>query len=445
MNEQATPPEAIRQLPHSIPYEKQVLSVLMREPHRIEEAALDEGHFYLPAHKILFSEICKATDPRDLDLVNFAQILHDIGQLDMVGGPGALAEVHGHATHAGSFDKHVEELRQRKARRQMIQACHQITGACYDLSGENGDFEQFAREGFTDALETLAGASEGEDTKALIQTALRQFQERLNGKSETEGIPTLPELDFHLHGLHPGRMTVIGAFPSGGKSVLSSQILVGAAQMGVPTLFIPLEMMPIDLVDRALIQTTYLDADDWKFPKAVTNEELKRIERGVKNLANAPFHIEKAQGNRLDSIIAKIRIAHRRHGIKLVCVDYAQLIRIPNSHSELQTITEASHTLKSLAEELEIHIILPTQLNATGDTKNGRVIEEDADTWISILQDTDKESDTYKQHEGIRIDKDRHYGNGGKTVGILFNRDKIRFESGQIPQKEAKPKKRTFK
>ena len=431
-----------RELPHSINYEKSVLSVLMKEPHKVEEAGLDAGHFYKPSHKTLFGYIDESEGPEDCEMVNLAQKMHDQGQLDNVGGTPAIADIWGYAPHASHFDRHVQELRDRKARRQMIQMANDAINSAYDVSGGSGDFREHADAGLSVVLETLAGASEALDTKSIIQARLEAFLARINGEEKVEGIPTVPELDYHVHGLHPGRMTVIGAYPSGGKSVLSSQILVDAAGMGVPTLFLPLEMTASDLVDRALIQASHVPTSTFMFPDSPTKDDLGRIRKGVTKLANAPFFIDRVKGNRLDAILAKIRAHHRKNKIKVACVDYAQLIRVPGEGSELKSITEASHALKSLAEELEIHIILPTQLNADGDTKNGRVIEEDADLWVTIAQNRDKDSEDFQQHEGLVIVKDRHYGRGGNRVGVLLNRDKIRFESGQLPERKTKKKGR---
>ena len=259
-----------RTTPHSASYEKQVLSVLMRAPHRIGEEALTEGHFFIPAHKTIFQRVKAATCAEDCDLVNMAQTLHDRGELEHVGGPAMLAEIYGHATHDKSFGKHVGELRDRKARREMIAKATQVINSCYEIGGDDGSFEQYAREGFTDALETLAGASGGPNTKTIIKERLDAFLARIQGVEKVQGIPTCAELDYHIHGLHPGRMTVIGAYPSGGKSVLSSQILVDAAISGVPCLYLPLEMTPGDLVDRALIQASFISTKEWSFPDKPT-------------------------------------------------------------------------------------------------------------------------------------------------------------------------------
>ena len=79
-------------------------------------------------------------------------------------------------------------------------------------------------------------------------------------------------------------------------------------------------------------------------------------------------------------------------------------------------------------------------MNADGETKHGRVIEEDADAVIRIVQDRNKDSETYKAHRFISIDKDRHYGSGGTRVPLILNRERIRFERGEDKSHQTKPK-----
>jgi replicative DNA helicase len=130
-------------------------------------------------------------------------------------------------------------------------------------------------------------------------------------------------------------------------------------------------------------------------------------------------------------VVAAIRKAKREMGIKVAAVDYLQLIQARGAGNKEGEISEISHTIQTLAQDLEITILVLSQLNADGDTKHGRVIEEDADAVLNIVQDRNKESETYKQHRHILIAKDRHYGSGGRKVPLILNRDKIRFEEGE--------------
>jgi replicative DNA helicase len=125
---------------------------------------------------------------------------------------------------------------------------------------------------------------------------------------------------------------------------------------------------------------------------------------------------------------------------KLVAVDYVQLIRGGKHDNKEGEISEISHALQEVAQDLGITLLILSQLNQDGETKHGRVIEEDADAVMNIVQDRNKESATYKQHRHILIAKDRHYGSGGQRVPLILHRERIRFVPGEDTTQQAAPK-----
>jgi len=264
------------------------------------------------------------------------------------------------------------------------------------------------------------------------------------------GSPMLSELDEHLRGAHPGRMWIIGAYPEGGKSVLASQIIVDAATAGTQCLFLTLEMSERDLMDRMIIQSARVDARAYTEPKeyarengctAPTNALLTAIRRGAINIKNSPIRLQRPANRKLSTVIASIRKASREMRIKIAAVDYLQLIRAGGDHGTKEgEVSEISHALQEVCQDLGITLLVLSQLNAEGETKHGRVIEEDADAVIRIVQDRNKDSDTYKQHRHIAIDKDRHYGSGGKRVPLILDRERIRFVHGEDSTAQTKPK-----
>jgi replicative DNA helicase len=126
----------------------------------------------------------------------------------------------------------------------------------------------------------------------------------------------------------------------------------------------------------------------------------------------------------------------------MAVVDYAQRIKGTSSESREIEQTECSNALQTLAGDLGITIIIPSQLNEDGETKHGKVWQEDGDAVLQIVQDRNKESETYKQHRHVVIAKDRHYGTGGTRIPMVLDREYIRFKYGMDETKAAgtKPK-----
>jgi replicative DNA helicase len=129
--------------------------------------------------------------------------------------------------------------------------------------------------------------------------------------------------------------------------------------------------------------------------------------------------------------------------VKVVSIDYLQLIRCKAGSSEGE-ISEISHSLQELAQELGISILLLSQLNANGDTKHGVVAIEDCDAYLVIQQETDKQAENYGQHYDILLSKDRHNGNQGKSIPLIFDANLVRFVHGFVSKKKAPagPKKK---
>lgn len=444
----------LRPIPHALGTEKAVLSVIFQEPEMLDDCpSLTPDHFHLPAHRIIFEAI-KATSAagRKVELVSFIQSLIETDLLQRVGGPSAIADIHSYQPSSLHFKRHLEILTEYAARRTAIAGGRGLV----EMAFEDGDIGAVvAAAGKTaDAIAaTLTSSTEPPTLREILNDSVARFESRVRGTSDSMGIPTLPLLDQHLKGGHPGRLWVIGAYPEGGKSVLASQMILDAAHAGHPVAFLSLEMSERDVCDRMVVQAARIDCGAFTEPKQYARDNgmdgiskgiLTQVQSSVKSLLDLPLMIIKPSNRRLATVLGAIRRAHREVGAKLIAVDYVQLIKAEADNREGE-ISEVSHSLQAIAGELGITILALTQLNQDGDTKHGRVIEEDADAVIQIVQDRNKESSTYKLHRYILIAKDRHYGSGGKRVPLILDRKRIRFVEGTDESEAAKEKKPNFK
>lgn len=299
------------------------------------------------------------------------------------------------------------------------------------------------------AIELTANGSTPIPTlKATLMESVSRFEERIKSEQSEMGIPTIPALDAAIRGLHPGRVYVPCAYPKGGKSVFASQVIVNAALDGTPAMFLTMEMSELEIMNRMVIQAAGIPAMAFMEPKSyaringddgMTSGTMRRIQAAIPELAASPLRLRRPPNRNIGTIVAEVRRAHREIGIKVAAIDFAQLIKCPGK-SGVEEVEIISHALQELAQDLQIAIILPSQLNADGDTKNGRVIEEDASLVFNIVQDRNKESETYNQHRHILIVADRFCGAGGKVIPLILDRERIRFVEGEDMTTNAKPK-----
>jgi len=436
--------DVTRPFPHAVGPEKSILSSMMQDPQEFIPIAMDEGltaaHFYLPGHAVMFDFLAdsfRATE--EIELVSMVQRMMDRGILDRVGGSSEVQGVYGYAFGGAHFRLHLQLVKDKFSLRELLRMSNTITAAVYDAPEEPS--EAIAEAGrLLGAIEdSTTGSAPVLTLKSIIRESFEQFERRSKGGEETQGIKTIPLLDQCLRGAHPGRLWVIGAYPEGGKSVMASQIILDAVLDGHPGLFLSLEMSERDLMDRMIVQAARVDAKAYTEPKTYARENggeeistglMRAIQRVVPILVNAPLRLQRPSNRNLSTVISAIRRAHREIGIKIAVVDYVQLVKGAKADTKEAEVSEVSHSLQQIAGDLGITLIVLSQLNADGDTKHGRVIEEDADAVINIIQDRNKESETYKQHRHVLIAKDRHYGTGGEKVRLILDRQYIRFVEG---------------
>jgi len=436
--------DTIRAFPYALGPEKSVLSTLLQFPQEYFPVAIEEclavDDFYLPSHQIIFSTMSELFGKGiEIELVAINQMLLDQGKSERTGGPAALADLYTYAPSPGQFRHHVSMLKDKSILRSLITLSAETTEAVYDSPGEAMEVLSDADRKLTAIVNSATGATKPKGLKEIVRESFSRFERRAKGEEETQGIPSISLLDEKLRGIHPGRLWVIGAYPEGGKSVMASQIVLDMVMDGHAALFLSLEMNERDLMDRMIVQAARIDAAAWTEPKAYARENeadgisvglMQVINKVIPTLANSPLRLQRPANRNLQTVIAAIRRAHREMGIKLAAVDYVQLIKGAKADTKEAEVSEVSHALQEIAGDLGITVLALSQLNADGDTKHGRVIEEDADAVINIIQDRNKESETYKQHRYVLIAKDRHYGSGGERIPLILDRKRIRFVHG---------------
>jgi replicative DNA helicase len=434
--------QTIREFPASNTIEKSVLSVLLQYPEKLDEApTLSAAHFHTAGHAEFFgrlSDMIRANGKNGIDMSTLIDGLARSGALDRMGGPAALSDIATYAPFPSHFQSHVKSLNAFLARRMAVLASIAVFDAAYDAE-DVGELVDALSSPISAIHDTLADIKPPTNTKTLIASSLGRYEERVKGISSPMGILTgIDELDNALRGLKPSRMWVIGAYPSGGKSVLAGQIAINAAVSGSPCVFVTLEMSEDDIMDRMITQASSCPALAFSDPKQYammqgkdgpTKEILNQIRRSATTLNDSPLAIRKPSNRSLAAVLSTIRRANREMGAVVAVVDYVQLVSCRAASKE-QEVSEISHAFQEIAGELGLHIIVLTQLNAEGDTKHGRVIEEDADAFIQIVQEMDKKKPNYKQHQNILIVKDRHHSKGGERLPLVFDSEYIRFIRG---------------
>jgi replicative DNA helicase len=425
-----------KQVPSSLVSEKFVLSSFIKDPSLMEDYHVEPEWFFNSALKVIFRTL---KETKVFDVALLAQHLHDKGLLESVGGPETLSTLLNYAQGQG-LKQHHEELRSKYARRIAIDVLNNATEAAYDCSNE--DYLKFLSEPITKVFDVASGIKAVHDLKWLSKEFIEGFEAKIAGEELPMGIPFgIPLVDQHLRGMHPQHYGIISGRSGSGKSTLAVEIWGNLLDSDVGGLYLILERTESSAFAKAVIQASRLHhaaiVDPVGYARSqnrsgLSKDELIAIRKAVTKLNESNLHIRKPQSRGIHEIIAEIRRYVRLHGVKVVFVDQIGLIRGDRFKGETaeMELRRTSNTLQELSDELGITIIVLCQENFEGETKNARAIEEDADWWLSIVQERNKQASDFGQHKHILIAKDSHNGHGGVRLPLILDKATLRFVYG---------------
>lgn len=322
---------------------------------------------------------------------------------------------------------HAETMATYAQRRALQAAAFQVSGFAMDA-----DLTIEQRVGASVlALESVLEGRVGTDPRPMQDFAasfIDRLMDRADGKTKPGRATGFPGLDRMMpNGMGDGKLVVIAARPSVGKSSLAQQIAERHASDGHPAAFLGMEMENDEVVDRTVankgrvpldaIQTGQLSDDDWS-----------RVSEAVEAIRNLPLYLHDVPGLTLAEVASKARKLARRYGIKTLVVDYLQLMQGDPKKDRRFQLEEITRGLKRLAKQLGITVVLLSQLNRDvekrtnprpqmSDLKECGAIEEDADV-IIFLWDHAKGQDGAPSIKGCSLAKNR--GGARGEVALHF-------------------------
>ncbi len=362
---------------------------------------VDASSFWHGTHRVIFETIHRlvvASQPADTVTV-FEAIQH-AGKAEEAGGLKYLGELAQCVPSASHIRRYAEIVADKALRRSLLAAADGIGSSARDADTADQAIDQ--AQTLLASVKRLKAGSEPRSIEALMMARLDHW-EALEAGDVTPGIPTgLASLDAALvGGIKPGRVIVLAARPSVGKTSLATQILLSVAGQGHPGLMLSQEMPAGELIDRMAANLGGLDVGHLSTGEFVDGD-WTRVTEVVEQVRSLPLDIDDQPALTMLDIRAKARQTKRkRGGLALVVIDYLQLCastgKADKRHHQIE---ELSRGMKTLAKELDCGVLLLSQLNrsaAEGEPelahlKESGAIEEDADTAL-LLHPMGVESD----------------------------------------------------
>ena len=394
--------------PHSIEAEQGVLGCVLLSPreglgHCIERFRSGAEVFYDPRHQTLFQVLVDMYDGQEpIDLVTLGQRLKDKHQLDGLGGYAYLSALMDAVPSAANLEYYVDIVREKHILRKMIQTCTGVVARVYE---EQDQVDKLLDEVERDVLRISEEREESSSRtiKELVKTAVTQIEDFFNRKGGLTGLATgFSDLDKMTSGLHGGEMIVIAARPSMGKTSLAMNVAEHVAvELKQPVGVFSLEMTAESLVMRMLCSLSRVNLRSIR-DGFMSERDFPKLATATGTLSSAPLFIDDTPGLSILQLRARARRMWQQFGIKLFVIDYLQLLNSTSRRADQnrqQEISDISSGVKALAKELNVPVIVLSQLNRElerdksrkprlSDLRESGAIEQDADL-VGLLYKAD--------------------------------------------------------
>jgi len=417
--------DEIRVQPHNIEAEEGLLAACLINGGReilseCIEAKITPEYFFKTAHQELFRSLLalyQTGDPIDEILLLDYLRKHDLEE--DVGGIAAIYAIQNRIetpAHARYFSRIVHE---KYLLRRLIRTSRETIEACYEQQEDitsfiekiEQDIFEIGRDRVTDSATTISEA---------LDSAVKNIQGLLSGRHDTTGVLSgFRDLDGMTYGFHPGQMIVLAARPSVGKTSLAMNFAehVALPDGGRPSngvLVFSLEMTSEDLAMRLICSRSRVDMKRIR-DRVVSKQDMEEITTATKELKQAPLWIDDNSNSTIMDIRAKARRLHTKSPLRLIVVDYLQLIRgVDQRMQREQQIAEISRGMKGMAKELGLPVVVLSQLNRDSERENrdprlsdlreSGAIEQDADVVMLLHRPKKRDDDESVQSGAVPIE-----------------------------------------
>ena len=363
--------------PQAVDLEEAILGSLMLEKDAFITVSdfLKPECFYKEAHQKIYRGIQNLSlNNEPVDILTVSEEMKRLGELEEIGGYYYLAQLTSKVASAAHIEFHARIVVQKYIQRELIRVCTDIQNKAYD---------------------------EATDVADLVDMAQKQVFEIAGKRADgLSGVPSgFTALDEVTSGWQPSDLVIIAARPSMGKTAfVLSMTRNMAVNHNQPVALFSLEMSSVQLVNRLIASETELGSEKIRNGK-LTEEEWQQLHSKIKALIKAPIYVDDTPALSIFELRAKCRRLQQRYGIKVLIIDYLQLMTAGADMrgNREQEVSMISRQLKIIAKELNIPVIALSQLNRgveqrTGDAKKPMLsdlresgaIEQDADMVLFI-------------------------------------------------------------
>jgi len=437
--------------PQNLEAEQSVLGAMMIDREAIIKAMeqLRGDDFYRDAHRRIYEAIGGLFDRSEaVDLVTVSESLRSSGQLESIGGLTFLTALANSVPTAANVEHYARIVREKSVLRQLISAATEVVTRSYDGGEDVSDILDRAEQViFSIASMTKRRGTSRMRLKEIMIEAFEHIEKLYASQERVTGVPSgFDRLNGLTAGFQPSDLIILAARPSVGKTTLALNFVRSAAVLNnMPVLYFSLEQSALQLALRLLSGEARIDGNMLRTGK-LSREHWPRLAQASGRLGSAPVYIDDTPNLSVLEVRTRARRMKAEVDIKLIVVDYMQLMHTGGrADSRQQEISEISRLLKALGRELNVPIIALSQLSRAVEQREGArpqlsdlresgAIEQDADVVMFIYQDPKSR----EQGEGrveLIVAKQRNGPTGSielffqKSIGLFFPADTVHEET----------------
>ena len=403
--------------PQSLELEEAVLGGMLIDKRGVDEVIdiLSEEVFYAPAHQKIYAAIDKLfKDAKAIDILTVREQLLEDGTLKEIGGTDYLIGLTQKVSSSANIQEYARYIKGKYIKRRLIKMSNEVIEDAYND-------EVVARNLLDEAEGKLFSISQGntrtsESAHDLVLQAIKKIEELHNRKEEFSGVPSgFTQIDELTAGWQSTDLIIVAARPAMGKTAFTLSMARNiAVDSKIPVAFFSLEMSSIQLITRLISSETGISSDKLRTGK-LTEADFERLTHKTQSLLEAPLYIDDTPSLSIFDLRAKARKMVSQHKVKIIFIDYLQLMTantsgkgVGNREQEISTI---SRNLKALAKELDLPIIALSQLSRNVESRLGHkrpqlsdlresgAIEQDADIVTFLYRPEYYKLDTWDDAE----------------------------------------------
>lgn len=440
-------PDHIEGSPTSIHAELTILGACLLEPLAYYEAAdvLTTADFALMSHRQIFGAMMRlAEDGEPLDLITVGRELERTKEKDSVGGPAYLASLTEGLPRKLSISNYVRIVREKAIYREGMKVCDQFRSKMQSEEGRAMDLLAQMQLALMD-LASAGTSGQGKTVAEIVPGVVDKIAKERDNPSTDDALGytyAIPELDRFTKGAFPNEYTLILAETGGAKTAFLTQILLANALKGIKSKLFSMEMLDEQMVRRMLSSlsevVTAKDIRDPRFMGIMAFEDLKKT---AATLASLGISIDETRQLPLDQFIARAKSAIQRDGVKIIAVDYLQLMQAPsgkghlNDTQRIEMTTLALRDLAATSKDHGAHVIALSQYSRPADgskakatnsrAKGSSSLEQSCQNLFHIIREQNDDG-SWSTDVEIRIGKQRD-GKFG-SIQCVFDENHLKFK-----------------